>query len=78
MQLISVNVGMPREVPWHDITISTGIYKKPVVGDVIVGKLNLDGDGQADLTVHGVPTKLPTRIPRSTTDFGAMSSPRCR
>ncbi len=53
MQLISVNVGMPREVPWNDITISTGIYKKPVAGEVNIGKLNLAGDGQADLTVHG-------------------------
>jgi MOSC domain-containing protein YiiM len=57
MQLISVNVGMPREVPWNDITISTGIYKKPVSGDINVGKLNLAGDGQADLTVHGGPDK---------------------
>jgi MOSC domain-containing protein YiiM len=63
MQLISVNVGMPREVPWHDITISTGIYKKPVVGDVIVGKLNLAGDGQADLTVHGGPDKAAYAYP---------------
>ena len=53
MQLLSVNVGLPREVPWNDITISTGIYKRPVAGDIAVGKLNLAGDGQADLTVHG-------------------------
>jgi MOSC domain-containing protein YiiM len=57
MQLISVNVGMPREVPWNDITISTGIYKSPVAGEVKVGQLNLAGDGQADLTVHGGPDK---------------------
>lgn len=57
MQLISVNVGMPREVPWNDITIMTGIYKKPVGGEVAVGRLNLAGDGQADLTVHGGPDK---------------------
>ncbi len=57
MQLMSVNVGMPREVPWNGITISTGIYKSPVAGDVAVGKLNLAGDGQADLTVHGGPEK---------------------
>src|SRR6185437_4836527 len=53
MQLLSVNVGMPREVPWNGITISTGIYKKPVAGEIAAGKLNLAGDGQADLTVHG-------------------------
>ena len=57
MQLVSVNVGLPREVPWNNITISTGIYKKPVTGDVAVHKLNLDGDRQADLTVHGGPYK---------------------
>ena len=57
MQLISVNVGLPREVPWNNITISTGIYKKPVPGDIAVRKLNLDGDRQADLTVHGGPWK---------------------
>src|SRR6201995_4201063 len=53
MQLLSVNVGMPREVPWNNITISTGIYKKPVTGEIAVRKFNLDGDRQADLTVHG-------------------------
>ena len=57
MQLISVNVGMPREVPWNGITISTGIYKSPVAGEVAVSKLNLTGDRQADLTVHGGPEK---------------------
>lgn len=57
MQIVSVNVGLPREVPWNNITISTGIYKKPVVGDVAVRKLNLDGDRQADLSVHGGPYK---------------------
>ncbi len=57
MQIVSVNVGLPREVPWNKITISTGIYKKPVIGDVVVRKLNLEGDRQADLTVHGGPYK---------------------
>lgn len=63
MQLISVNVGMPREIPWNDITISTGMYKSPVAGDVAVGKLNLAGDGQADLTVHGGPDKAAYAYP---------------
>lgn len=57
MQIVSVNVGKPREVPWNGITISTGIYKAAVAGDVAVRKLNLDGDQQADLTVHGGPNK---------------------
>jgi MOSC domain-containing protein YiiM len=53
MQLISVNVGLPREVPWKGRTASTGIFKEPVSERVMVRSLNLDGDGQADLTVHG-------------------------
>jgi MOSC domain-containing protein YiiM len=53
MRVISVNVGLPREVTWRGTIVSTGIYKKPVGGRVALRKLNLDGDGQADLTVHG-------------------------
>jgi MOSC domain-containing protein YiiM len=53
MQLISVNVGRPREVTWKGKTVSTGIFKEPVNTRVMVRSLNLDGDGQADLTVHG-------------------------
>jgi MOSC domain-containing protein YiiM len=57
MNAISVNVGLPREVTWHGISVSTGIYKQPAEGRVAVRKLNLDGDRQADLTVHGGPQK---------------------
>jgi MOSC domain-containing protein YiiM len=53
MQLISVNVGLPREVAWKGRTASTGIFKEPVSDRVMVRSLNLEGDGQADLTVHG-------------------------
>jgi MOSC domain-containing protein YiiM len=53
MRLVSLNVGLPRDVPWHGITVSTGIYKEPVEGRVAARTLNLDGDRQADLTVHG-------------------------
>jgi MOSC domain-containing protein YiiM len=53
MRVISVNVGLPREVTWHGSSVSTGIYKEPVDGRVALRKLNLDGDRQADLTVHG-------------------------
>jgi MOSC domain-containing protein YiiM len=53
MRIASLNVGLPREVIWHGSTVSTGIYKDPVVGRVALRKLNLDGDRQADLTVHG-------------------------
>jgi MOSC domain-containing protein YiiM len=53
MKLISVNVGLPREVTWKGKTVSTGIFKEPISDRVTVRSLNLDGDGQADLTVHG-------------------------
>ena len=53
MNLISVNTGLPREVTWHGQLVTTGIYKQPVEGRVALRKLNLDGDRQADLTVHG-------------------------
>jgi MOSC domain-containing protein YiiM len=53
MRIVSLNVGLPREVTWHGRTVTTGIYKEPVKGRVVLRKLNLDGDRQADLTVHG-------------------------
>src|SRR5437879_11941314 len=53
MKLISVNIGLPREVTWHGIHVTTGIFKQPIEGRVAVRRLNLDGDRQADLTVHG-------------------------
>lgn len=57
MKIISVNVARPRLVEWNDQIVSTGIYKMPVAGRVILRTLNLDGDQQADLTVHGGLTK---------------------
>ena len=53
MKIISLNVGRPRLVVWDGQTVSTGIYKTPVEGRVMLRTLNLDGDRQADLTVHG-------------------------
>ena len=52
-RLVSVNVGLPREIDWQGRTVRTGIWKGPVVGRVIVRKLNIDGDGQGDLAGHG-------------------------
>ena len=57
MRVVSVNVGQPREVQWKRRTVSTGIFKEPVKGRVMARKLNLDGDRQADLSVHGGPEK---------------------
>jgi MOSC domain-containing protein YiiM len=53
MKLVSLNTGLPREVVWRGINVTTGIFKQPVEGRVTLRKLNLDGDRQADLTVHG-------------------------
>src|SRR5215831_5776068 len=56
-KIISVNVGEPREVLWKGTRVSTGIFKYPVDGRVKVNPLNLRGDRQADLSVHGGPYK---------------------
>ena len=53
MRVVSLNVGLPQEVMWHGRTVTTGIFKEAVEGRVALRKLNLDGDGQADLNVHG-------------------------
>jgi MOSC domain-containing protein YiiM len=53
MRVLSVNVGLPREVMWRGKPVRTGIYKEPVAGRVALRRLNLDGDRQADLRVHG-------------------------
>jgi len=53
MKLVSVNTGLPSEVTWHGRDVTTAIYKEPVRGRVALRKLNLDGDRQADLSVHG-------------------------
>ena len=53
MKLVSVNVGLPREVTWRKTITTTAIYKQPLQGRVTLRRLNLDGDQQADLTVHG-------------------------
>lgn len=53
MKLLSVNTGLPREIIWHGQPVLTGIFKEPVSGRIPLRKLNLDGDRQADLSVHG-------------------------
>jgi ferredoxin-NADP reductase/MOSC domain-containing protein YiiM len=52
-RLVSVNVGMPRDVSWRGRTVFTGVFKDPVTGPRRVRRLNLDGDGQGDLGGHG-------------------------
>jgi ferredoxin-NADP reductase/MOSC domain-containing protein YiiM len=51
--LLSVNVGMPKNVPWHGKDVYTGVFKEPVSGHRRVGKLNIEGDGQGDRAGHG-------------------------
>jgi MOSC domain-containing protein YiiM len=53
----SINVGRPRNVPWHDRVVTTAIWKEPVKGRIAAAGVNLDGDDQADRRVHGGPTK---------------------
>ncbi len=57
MRIVSVNAGLPREVTWKGKSVTTGIFKDPVEGRVRIRTLNLDGDRQADLSVHGGPSK---------------------
>jgi MOSC domain-containing protein YiiM len=57
MKLVSVNVGLPQTVMWKGRSVRTGIFKAPLNGRVRVRTLNLDGDRQADLAVHGGPDK---------------------
>jgi MOSC domain-containing protein YiiM len=57
MKLTSLNVGRPRLIVYNGTTIDTGIFKNPVSGPIQLRTLNLDGDRQADLTVHGGPYK---------------------
>ncbi|WP_027861184.1 MOSC and FAD-binding oxidoreductase domain-containing protein [Marmoricola sp. URHB0036] len=51
--LVSVNVGMPRDVPWRGRVVHTGVWKREVPGPHMVRRLNIDGDGQGDLAGHG-------------------------
>ncbi|MEJ2173430.1 MAG: MOSC domain-containing protein [bacterium] len=53
MKLLSINVGRPREVEWRGKVVLTSIFKQPVSGRVRVARLNVQGDGQSDLSVHG-------------------------
>ena len=57
MRLISVNIGLPRVVNWQGKTVTTAIFKEPVHSPLMLNTLNLDGDRQADLSVHGGPDK---------------------
>ncbi len=76
MKVVSVNVGLPREVMWHGRAVTTGIYKQPVAGQVGLRKLDLDGDRQADLSVHGGKDKAVYCYPIEHYDYWRKELPR--
>jgi MOSC domain-containing protein YiiM len=69
MRIASVNVGLPREVEWRGRSVTTGIFKSPAEGRIPVRTLNLDGDRQADLSVHGGPEKAVYGYPSEHYEF---------
>ncbi len=75
MKIISVNVGLPAEIFHEGRTIKTGIFKDPVEGRVRVRALNLAGDEQADLTVHGGPSKAVYGYPSEHYEFWRKELP---
>ena len=75
MQLVSVNVALPRTVTWKGRTVQTGIFKTPVNGRVRVRRLNMEGDRQADLSVHGGPDKAIYVYPSEHYDYWRAEFP---
>jgi MOSC domain-containing protein YiiM len=69
MKLLSVNVGLPRDVVSRGETVRTSIFKSPAGGRIRVGRLNLEGDRQADLSVHGGPEKAVYAYPGEHYEF---------
>src|SRR6267154_2664921 len=69
MKIVQINVGVPRLVIRNGEPVSTGIFKEPVTGRVALRTLNLDGDRQADLSVHGGPTKAVYVYPSEHYDY---------
>jgi MOSC domain-containing protein YiiM len=69
LHVVSVNVGLPREVEWEGRTVRTSIFKEPVRGKVVLRPLNFDGDRQTDLSVHGGPDKAVYVYPAEHYDF---------
>ncbi len=75
VKVLSISVGLPREVEWKGGTVSTAIFKEPVAGSVPLRRLNLEGDKQADLSVHGGPTKVVYTYPSEHYDFWRSELP---
>jgi MOSC domain-containing protein YiiM len=75
MKIIALNVGLPRIVMRNSEPVSTGIFKEPVAGRVMLRTLNLDGDRQADLSVHGGPDKAVYAYPSEHYEFWKRELP---
>lgn len=75
MKIISLNVGLPRLVLQNGEPVSTGIFKEPVAGRVMMRALNLDGDRQSDLSVHGGPEKAVYVYPSEHYEFWKRELP---
>src|SRR5882762_8273563 len=75
MKILSVNVGLPREVTWQGKVVTTGIFKEPIKGPVMLRTLNLDGDRQADLSVHGGASKAVYAYPSEHYEFWKKELP---
>lgn len=75
MKLLSVNVGLPREIEWNGKIVRTSIFKQPVAGRVRVARLNVNGDQQSDLTVHGGPDKAVYAYPSEHYQFWRSELP---
>ncbi len=77
MKIVSLNVGLPREVVWHGQPVTTGIFKSPTTERIRLRRLNLDGDRQADLTVHGGEYKAVYCYPVEHYDYWREKLPGC-
>jgi MOSC domain-containing protein YiiM len=75
MRLVSVNVGLPRAVIWNGKSVTTAIFKEPIQGRVLLRTLNLDGDRQADLSVHGGADKAVYVYPAEHYDYWRSELP---
>jgi MOSC domain-containing protein YiiM len=78
MKVVSVNVGLPREVLWNGRKVTTGIFKEAVEGHIMMRRFNLDGDGQADLSVHGGLDKAVYAYPAEHYDYWRGELPHMR
>jgi MOSC domain-containing protein YiiM len=78
MKIISLNVGLPKLVLRNDEPVSTGIFKEPAAGRIMLRTLNLDGDRQADLSVHGGPTKAVYVYPSEHYEYWRIELPEMK